>query len=82
MMKNYQGWANYETWNVALDMNNNERIYLMAHEFMMRHGKKPAPFQTFVNAYKLTSTIDNVLYTHPDLNTNELDELMTELIEE
>jgi hypothetical protein len=49
---------------------------------MMRHGKKPAPFQTFVNAYKLTSTIDNVLYTHPDLNTNELDELMTELIEE
>jgi hypothetical protein len=81
-MKNYQGWANYETWNVALDMNNNERIYLMAHEFMMQHGNKPAPFQTLVNQYALVSTVDGVLYTHPDLDINELDELMTELIEE
>jgi hypothetical protein len=80
--KDYQGWANYETWNVALDINNNSKIYFLARNFMMQHEKKPAPFQTFVNAYKLTSTIDNVLYTHPDLNTNELDRLMNELIEE
>ncbi len=81
-MKNYQGWANYETWNVALDMNNNERIYLMTHDFMLEHGKKPKPFQTFVNDYGLMATIDGVLYTHPDLDIKELDELMTELIEE
>jgi len=81
-LKGYQGWANYETWNVALDINNNEKIYSAARTFMNQHDHKPAPFQTFVNAYKLTKTIDNVLYTHPNLNTEELDQLMNELIEE
>ena len=73
----YNGWANYSTWNVALYIQNDEGLYHWARDY--RHfGYKR--FAEALTEYSVSpETPDGVSWTHPELDTEELDEMMAEL---
>ena len=70
----YNGWANYETWNVALFINNDGAAY----EIAMNVGN----YNEFVLNAPANKTFDGVLLTDSNIDKDEIDELITELNEE
>ena len=84
MMDNtYNGWSNYETWNVALVISNTEELYFTAREFMTGfEGQNP--YIAFISCmgYRSKSTLDGVVYIGHRLNFKELNEFMLELKDE
>ena len=75
----YNGWTNYETWNVALWIGGDEGLYNFAKEF--------ASYDDFVNNLKEVSGDSSIGYQTPDgvawndsgLDHSELDEMLKEL---
>ena len=67
----YNGWTNYETWNVALWMDNDYGNYLKARE--------SKNYKEFLSKLHKQPTGDGVSWTDPKLNIQELDEKITEL---
>ena len=67
------GWANYETWNVALWIGNEEYLYEIA--------KGCKSFLNFVERVEdiMWDTPDGVSLTDPNLDIAELDEMILEL---
>jgi hypothetical protein len=83
----YNGWANYETWNVALWYNNDETIYDMIYE-MIKH-KQPddltesAAREVIIDAFSnfdLKQTPDDVKLSSKEINWNEIAEDLKEMI--
>ena len=70
----YNGWTNYSTWNVALYIQNDEGLYHMAREY----DSYEALAET-LNECGSQVTPDGVSWTHPELDTDELDEMLAEL---
>lgn len=70
----YNGWANYETWNVALFINNNGAAYNIA--------KNVSNYNEFVSAMPDNKTFDGVSLTDSKIDKDEINELITELNEE
>ena len=68
----YNGWANYETWNVALWLGNDEGLYEMARMYR-HHGYKSL-------SHMLTElcpgTPDGVAWYDPNLDIDELNEML------
>ena len=61
----YNGWENYETWNVALWINNDESLYHLAMEC--------GDYETFVKEIGVGySTPDGVKYNDPKVNVIQL----------
>ena len=61
----YNGWTNYETWNVALWINNDEGLYHLAREC--------GDYQTFCDYVGSDAvTGDGVKYADPKVNVIEL----------
>jgi len=64
----YNGWENYETWNVALWINNEEGLYHLA----MGCGD----YETFVdclyNEYGVNETKDGVKFADPKVNVVQI----------
>lgn len=90
MSERYNGWANYETWNVALWIGNDEGLYQLARDSRWRHegtrrGCLSGPYERFVAAIKewggqiALQTPDGVAWNDSGLDTDELDEMMEEL---
>jgi hypothetical protein len=78
----YEGWENYETWNVALWINNEKPYYDKALKFMETHGDSPSAYMTFIENMGLTKTMtpDNVWFNDKTLNIKELDEMMQQFL--
>jgi hypothetical protein len=77
----YEGWKNYETWNVALWINNEESFYNLALGFMSTYkGFKPYMAFTTRNRMRLgITTTDRVNWHNRTLDYEALDEMMWEL---
>ena len=62
----YNGWSNYETWNVALWMQNDEGLYNLAAE--------TGSYQDFLEVITefRTKTPDGVRYDDPAVNVIEI----------
>ena len=74
----YNGWTNYETWNVSLWINNNEKMYELAND---EEVKTYDDFIELASEYNLTTTGDSVEFVNPKINTDEIDEMIEELNE-
>ena len=81
----YNGWTNYHTWNVSLYINNEYSFYKAAQSYVsyQKELNLPVLFSEF-HQYFLdllgTVTPDGVSYTDPDLDHDELNEMLEELV--
>ena len=71
----YNGWANYETWNVALWIQNDEGLYNLA----LTLSDYQELVDVLYNEYGVTETKDGVKFNSPKINRIELDEMLKEL---
>jgi hypothetical protein len=81
----YNGWANYETWNVALWMQNDKFLYNTAVACVEYHNAAfQTPYDKFIinmeNCNKL-KTSDGVSWDHEMINCDEINEMMFEMHE-
>jgi hypothetical protein len=62
----YNGWENYETWNVALWINNDDGLYDIA--------RRCDDYQDFVDAVEglISKTPDGVSFTDPKVNVIQI----------
>jgi hypothetical protein len=72
----YNGWANYETWNVALWLGNAEVLYHLARGYR-HHGYKSLS-HVLVEHYG-PNTPDGVNWQDSELDITELNEMLEEL---
>ena len=76
----YNGWANYETWNVALWIQNDEGLYDIAKDMSRRSIHPYGEFvDQMIEIYGSKDTPDGVSWSHPDLDFDELNEMMEDL---
>ena len=70
----YNGWTNYETWNAALWLGNDEGLYSIARRAMDWDHL----LEIFAN-YGCETTGDGVRWDDPKINGCEMDEMLEEL---
>ncbi len=72
----YNGYANYETWNVALWLGNDEGLYNLAKEYRYRGYKALAECLEEIDCVQ---TPDGVFWSDSALDFEALDEYLKEL---
>jgi hypothetical protein len=80
----YEGWANYQTWNVALTIKNWEPLLTMATMYAKTH---PSPtYEQFIGAIMPSNygdiTADGVSWTDPTLDNEALDAMFVDMGEQ
>jgi len=79
MSESYNGWANYETWNVALWIQNDEGMYQYAKRYKRIRN---APYLTLAENLRLNGiekTPDGVSYRDSNLDRQALNAMIREL---
>jgi hypothetical protein len=80
----YNGWANYETWNISLYINNEYILYKLACDWVKE--RKQLGLSVSYNAFipvleqggKITP--DGVSWMEPIADADELSEMLNELV--
>jgi len=75
----YNGWSNYETWNVSLWIQNDEGLYDIARDIARGCIHPYGQFVDTMLQLDSKDTPDGVSWSHPDLDFDELNEMMEEL---
>jgi len=73
-MTTYNGWANWETWNVALWIQNDERTYNLAQKFNRYNALIP-----HLEMLWGQMTPDGARWMDGKINEQELDEMLDDL---
>jgi len=79
MSTEYNGWKNYETWNVALWIENDEDLYLEAKRYRRRGYKAFTESLRELGGEIALQTPDGVAWNDSNLDIEALDEMMGEL---
>jgi hypothetical protein len=85
-LSTYNGWATYETWNVALWIQNDEFLYNTAKACVEFCGDDETPWEKFVRAMThgqigryLVSTGDGVRWDSCAIDADEMNAMMVDL---
>ena len=73
--KTFNGWTNYETWNVSLWLQNDEGLYNLAREYCNYDDLTDVLYLEF----GLKETPDGVKFNDPKINRIEMNEMLQEL---
>lgn len=73
----YQGWSNYQTWNIALWVGNDEFLYSEARRF--RHRGYKAYVAYLREELGLTETPDEVAFNDSAVDIDELDAMLEDI---
>jgi len=78
----YNGWANFETWNTALWLQNDEPMYRSMINYI--NESSDHSYQGFIESrgWSKESTPDGVEWLGSDVNKPELDAIFQEIKEE
>jgi hypothetical protein len=82
----YNGWTNYETWNVSLYINNEYGMYMTALEWVKDRQWDNQSVDYDVFRHTMTElfgdkTPDGVSWDDVNLNREELSEMLLELVD-
>jgi len=77
LTETYNGWTNWETWNVSLWIGNDEGLYHLARQF--RHLGYKAFASMMMELDDNNATLDGVKWNDPNLDIAELNEMIEEL---
>ena len=82
----YNGWANYETWNASLWISNDEFLYNTAKACVTYREGLETPWEKFVRCMTdgqigrmLGKTEDGVAWNDPEIDADEMNEMIWEL---
>lgn len=81
----YNGWANYETWNVSMWMQNSAFLYNTAVACVEYVSDDETPYDKFIrcmmNCDQLT-TMDGISWDDELINHDEINEMMMDMHQE
>ncbi len=84
MTETYNGWANYETWNAALWIGNDEFLYNTAKACVIYREGLETPWDKFVRCMMegeigkfLGATGDGVAWNDPEIDADEMNEMLS-----
>ena len=79
----YEGWKNYDTWNVSLWINNDEPMYRKAVGFMKDNPDRDNPYIGFLLNNYMTHLVtpDAIEWMSDKLDFPALNGMMRELVE-
>ena len=75
----FNGWANWETWNVSLWVQNEYGLYRIARRFMRTYTGSNAWRDLIADGDLPMVTPDGAAMDDPALDLEELDEMLAEL---